>query len=117
MKRCGQWLCWLWVSATLMWSQTPAPIGLAPDASGTRCDCERVQAVSLLNDFTFTAAKKTAEPSGDSGRSPEPMPLVAAAYRHAPVFQHSATAPDEHSQLIRLVTLGLPLSCGPPALI
>lgn len=117
MKRCGQWLCWLWVSATLVWSQASASVVFAPDASGTRCDCERVQSVSLLNDFTFSVAKKPSEPTGDPERSPEPMPLVSVVYRHAPVFMHGGSLADGHTQLVRRVTLGLPLSCGPPVRI
>jgi hypothetical protein len=100
-----------------VWSQAPASVGLARDASGTRCDCERIQAVSLLNDFTFTAAKKPTEPAGDPERSPDPIDGVTMAFRPAPLFSHGGALPDGHTQRVRRVTLGLPLSCGPPARI
>ena len=114
MKRCGQWLCWLWVSATLMWAQTPSVFGLATDASGSRYDCLRVQTASLLNDFTFTAVKKSTEPAGDPESSPEPL-AVAVIFRTAPVFSCTGPAPCGTMRPVGRGTFALPLSCGPPA--
>ena len=116
MKRCGQWLCWLWVSATLVWAQMPTVIGVIPDASGNRYDCLRAQTASLLNDFTFTAVKKSAEPAGDPDSSPEPL-AATSVLRPAPVLLCTGSTPYGCTPLVCPLACALPRSCGPPARI
>ena len=114
MKRGGQWVSLLWISAALSGSQAPASASLTPDKSGARWDHEQAQAVSLPGDLTSSDAKKTNGRAGEADGLPDPMLHAAAIHRHAPVLQRCGTIPVALTKAGRPVAIGLPLSRGPP---
>jgi len=116
MKRCGQWFALLWVSTTLAWSQAPAiSTTTATGRSDLHWDEEQVQAPSLLSDFTLIGTKKANDTASETKKPATVLLQACVIGGRAPLllcFGHSILVQTRPAEA---ASIGLPLSCGPPA--
>ena len=117
MKHCGQYLSLLWVALTLLCPQILTASPTARSGTSPAIKYAQLQALPLLSDFTLPDLKKTEDKKSTPLRNHADSLFHESSPRlPLPTLEQCATVVRSFaSETGCVTTLGLPLSCGPPA--